>query len=612
MLEEWHATTVGAVSPTPEPVALPGKPAAFAGDGAVRYVTELDDPRSDDEEVAVLHLHGCYAHVEVELSGAVLGQPTAPISHDAYFAPLRIPFRPTEEVRLAVTCEAPTDRFGGLHDTDRVPPAERVPAPWWRADLETHPLPFVDRVDVRPTLTDEGATLHVRTTVVAAEQLEERITYSLKPAGDHATRGMMERAAVETAGPGKTTVEHTIDVRDPALWWPRGHGDQHRYTLSASLGDSERAVTTGICRVERDGGSLRVNGEPVRIRGVNLNAADPADVDRAVDCNANLVRAHAHVLPPAVYEACDAAGLMVWQDLPLTGPGGFDADRGRELAAALGAAYGHHPSLAVASVHDEPTRAFAEGLGSGLVDSLRLRWRAWRTDYDPEPAERVAEAVPDGIPTFAAVGDPGTGASARRLFPGWDYADAADAASLLDRYPGDVVAAFGAGSIGDGDEAADFDSAKHDARVDGDADASRTYQADVVETVAAALRRVGRGAIAYSLRDTDSAGMGVYTVDGEAKPGAAALARAFEPVQAFLVSPAASESAIVVCNDAPAAIDADVEWTAGDASGTESVPVEAGERREAGPIEIPPGAEAVELTVRTDAGATSNEYDRSA
>jgi hypothetical protein len=607
-MPEWQATTVGATAATPEPVELPGKPAAFAGDDAVRYVAELADPRSPAEDVAVLHLQGCYAHTEVELAGSVLGDPPTPRSHDVYFAPLRIPFYPAESCRIAVTCRSPTDRFGGLHDTDRVPEPDRVPAPWWAADLETHPLPFLDSLDVRPAVTDDGAVLHVSTTVVAADRREDRITYSLRPAGETATRGTMERATVETDGPGKTTVEHEIEVLDPALWWPRERGKQHRYTLKASLGESERTVTTGIRDVERDGETLRVNGEPITVRGVNLTTADVADVERALDCNANLVRGHAHVLPPAVYAACDEAGLLVWQDLPLTGPGGFDVDRGRELGAALGRVYGRHPSLAVTTVHDEPTDAFAAGLGSGPLDSLRRRWRAWRTEYDTGPAVRVAEALPAEIPCFPVVGDPGTGSEARRLFPGWDYGEAGDASALVERGPTAVVAEFGAGSLGSGDpsEAADFDRAKHDRHVAGDRDASQAYQARVIGTVASALRRGGVGGIVYSLRDTDAAGLGVYTADGEPKPAQATLAGAFEPLQAFL----SEDGRVVVRNELPASVEAELAWEVGDASGTASISVAAGDRWDGDPL--PPASDdpTATLEVRTDAGTVTRTVER--
>jgi hypothetical protein len=613
MFEEWQATAPSSDGEA-EPVNLPGRPAAFAGSDAVRYVTEFEDPRSSDDDVAVLTLDGCFAHTEVELQGAVLGSPEEPITHDAYFAPLRIPFRPADEERVVVTCEAPRDRFGGLFATDAVPDEAAVPGVWWQAALETRRLPYVEDVAVTPELTADGATLHVRITVVADEAIDDRITYSLKPAGDLSASGMMNRGSVQPDGPGRTTVEHTIEVRDPSLWWPRGYGDQNRYTLRAKLGESEHTVTTGIRSVEREDGDLLVNGEHVPIRGVNLTTAGPRDVERALGVNANLVRAHAQVLPPSLYDACDEAGLLVWQDLPLTGPGSFDVERASSLGSRLVDARSNHPSLATLAVHDEPTDAFADGLGSGFLDGLRRRWRAWRTDYDRSAADDVAAALPDEIPVVPVVGDPGVEAEARRLYPGWDYGEASDAGDLLDRYPAPVVAEFGAGALGDRavEDAAGFDAAKHAARgaTPGDPAASQAAQAAVVGTVAETVRRRGQDAIAYALRDTDAAGMGIVATDGQAKQARDALARAFEPVQAFLASPAASTSAVVVCNDTVESIDGELSWTAGDASGGQSVTVAAGGRWEGEAISIPSDAEAVTLELDVGDRTVENVYQR--
>ena len=614
MLEEWRATAPG--SDAEAVVDLPGRPAAFAGADAVRYVAEFDDPRSGDDDVAVLSLDGCFAHTEVEVAGSILGPgETDTVTHDAYFAPLRVPFRPAEQERVAITCEAPRDRFGGLFDSDAVPDDAAVPGVWWRADLETESLPYVEDVSVTPERTADGATLHVRTTVVTGEAIDERLTYSLKPAGDLSTRGTMDRASVETDGPGRTTVEHTVEVRDPALWWPRGHGDQHRYTLRAKLEDSEHTVTTGIRSVTREDGDLLVNGERVPIRGVNLLTAATEDVERALDCNATLVRAHAHVVPPAVYEACDEAGLLVWQDLPLTGPGDFDAERATALGTRLVHARSHHPALATLAVHDDPTDAFADGLGAGFLDGLRRRWRAWRSGYDANAAERVAADLPDAVPVVPVVGDPGVATDARRLYPGWDYGEATDAAALLARYPAAVVAEFGAGALGaDGaDETiAGFDRAKHAARVSDaeDVEASQQYQSAVVGTVAEAFRREGQDAILYALRDTDSGGMGVYTVEGNPKQAKTALASAFEPLQAFLTRPDAGSSPVVVCNDGPNAVGADLRWSAGDASGSRSVEVDAGETWEGEPIDLPADGSPVTLTLETGDRSTENVYER--
>ena len=608
MFEEWRATAVEEGTSTAETVSVPGRPAQFAGQSGVRYTTRFEDPRDPDDDVAVLRLHGLYAHSEIEVTGNRLDGEGA-VTHDTYFEPVSIPFEPFEENELTITCRQPRDRFGGLHDTEWVPDDAAVPGVWWDAAIESAPLPYVDSMDVRPRITEDGARLDVRTTVVTDGPLEDRITYSLKPEGDLTTRGMMDRGRVEADGPGKTTVEHTIDVHDPALWWPRELGDQNRYTLRAKLGDSERTVTTGICEVSFEDGFV-VNGEQLSVRGVNLLTAAPEDVDRALDVNANLVRAHAHVLPPEVYEACDEAGLLVWQDLPLTGPGTFDVDRGRELAATLARTYCTHPSLAAYAVHDDPVDAFSDGLGTGLLDGLRLRWRAWRTDYDRSHAESVAEALPGERPVFPVVGGPGVGADAAAYYPGWDYAAGDGIDTLLDRYPADVVAEFGAGALAQTsvESAAGFDAAKHDRRVGDGPDASQAYQAKVVGTVAKRLRVRDVGTIAFALRDTDAAGMGIFGADGEQKAASEVLTTAFEPVQAFLTDPSPGTSDVLVVNDLPAAIDATVNWEVGDENGELEVAVDAAGRWRSDSISIPGSAETVALTLSIEEYKITNEY----
>jgi hypothetical protein len=607
-MNEWRASPVG--GDDDQQVTVPGRPAEFAGADAVRYTTTLADPRDPEDDVAVLTLRGVYAHAELELTSPRVGGDGA-VTHDAYFEPLSVPFRPDGETRVALTCETPRDRFGGLHDTDTVPAEQRVPGVWWDATVEGRPLPYVDRLRVRPERTDDGARLHVRTTVVTGGPVEERITYSLKPEGDLSTRGMMDRATVETAGPGRTTVEHTVDVRDPALWWPAGLGEQHRYRLRAKLGDHEHSVTTGVCEVERDGGALRVNGERLPVRGLTLLTDDPADVRRARELNATVVRARAHALPPAVYRACDEAGLLVWQDLPLTGPGGFDVERGERVARGLAGAYARHPSLAVVGVHDEPTDTLT-GLGSGPLDRLRLRWRAWRTDYDRAGADAVAAAVPDSLPVVPVVGEPGIDHDAGAYYPGWKYGEPGDIDALLDRYPTTLLAAFGAGALGaETETAAGFDDHQHALRVDGGVEDSQAYQAEVVRTVAERARCRGVGALVDGLRDTDTAGVGVLAADGTPKAAADRVRAAFEPVQAFLPDPAPGETEAVVVNDRPTDLTTTLTWRVESGEepteGTVEVSADAFDRWR-GRLPLPREGDRVVLSMVVDRTEVTNDY----
>jgi hypothetical protein len=610
MFDEWRATTPGEGS-TEQSVTVPGRPESFAGAEAVEYTTSFPDPRDSDDEIAVLELRGLYGHAEVELSADRFdGEGT--VEHDAYFRPLRIPFEPDGETDVTVTCHEP-DRFGGIHDTDLVPDSQSVPGIWWGAEIESHPLPYVDRIDVSPVISDDAVQLDVRTTIVTAGPIDDHITYSIRPAGDTNSRGMMQRGSVETDDVGRTVVEHTVDVHDPELWWPRGFGEQHLYTLRAKLGDTKHSCTTGICAIEFDDGRLQVNGKPVSIRGINLLTADEADIDRALDCNANLVRAHGQVLSEELYERCTEEGVLVWQDLPLTGPGEFDLSRGEDLATALDRQYSRYPCLAVSAVHDDPVDSFSDGLGTGTLDRLRFRYRVWRASYDTGPARAVADCLPAHRPSIPTVAGLGIDSESGSYYPGWSYGESEDIDSLLDSYPVSVVAEFGAGAYATengGHDSAGFDLAKHDRHVDGGLSESQQYQAQLLRRLIERLRCRRLGAIPFALRDTDSAGMGVYANDGTAKRAVESVKQAFEPIQAFLETPGEEESEITVINDTPRGFSATVRWAAGEQSGALDLTVGEGGRWRGGPISIPDDAEQVRLEVADGDQTVTNSYER--
>ncbi|WP_123539035.1 glycoside hydrolase family 2 protein [Halosimplex salinum] len=617
MPSEWSGAAVDPDGGKPAPrewhdVEVPGRPAEFAGEDRVAYRTVFEDPRGPDDALALLELRGLYADADVWLNDELVAE------SDAVFEPVEVPFEPADENELVVECRAPEDRFGGIHATDRIPERESVPGIWWGVDVTAHPDPFVVDVDLTPRVTDDGAVVDAAVEVYTTEPLDDRLTLTTKPAGERRGRGMMDRASVSAGAGERAVAEHAIEIRDPSLWWPRELGAQHRYEVRAKLDDAVRTATTGIATVEQtDEGGLRVNGEDVPVRGIALQDATVADVERAVEVNANLVRAHAHAMPEAVYEACDEAGLLVWQDLPLTGPGVFDIARGQDLAERLVRTDAHHPSLAAVGVHDEPTATFADRVGSGLVDRLRFRYRVWRSDYDWGPAEEVGEAVPDGVAVYTVVGEPGTDPDAAALYPGWDYGGVEDLDWVRERYDlGGVVGEFGAGALPDGVDPDDdvdlagFDAAKHDAVVGSDdPEASQAYQAELVRGIAERLRTDGSSVVvASALRDAGDAGMGVYARDGSPKAAVDSLATAFEPVQAFLVGASPGECDVVVANDAPESISGTVTWAAGGEGGEIDVTVDAGARSAVETVSVPKSADSVDLTLRVGDASVENEY----
>lgn len=590
MTIEWRGAAVEPGEGVPDPhgwqaVDVPGRPEAFAGESAVAYRADFEDPRDPDEAHAVLALEGTYAHARVWLNGDLLAE------HDAYFEPLRVPLPVAEDNELIVECRAPEDRFGGTHDTDLVPEESAVPGIWWDARVDTYPDPYVDRLAVDPVVEGDEAAVDVAATVVTDEPLDDRVTVSLRPEGDVRGGGMMNRMHVET-DPGRATVSQRVEVRDPQLWWPHTVGGQPRYAIRAKLDDHERTVVTGLRTVDYGDDGLTVNGESVEARGIAILDGGVDDVADVVAAGATLLRAHAHALSPAVYAACDEQGVLVWQDLPLTGPGEFDAERGADLAERLVAARNRHPSLAAVGVHDDPIASYADGLGSGAIDRLRFRWRAWRAGYDDEAADAVADAVED-VPTFPVVGPPGIQPDAATLYPGWDFGSASDLAWVCETYDlGSVVGEFGAGEDGDADA--------------GDA---REEQARVVGQVAEGLRlREADVYCAFALRDEATDGMGLIDDWGERKPAFDRLATAYRPVQAFLDDPTPGESDVVVVNGRPRAGTVTVEWDQDGEREQTEVTIGANGRTTATTLSLSEG-DAVTLGVAVDGSVTTNEYE---
>ena len=178
---------------------------------------------------------------------------------------------------------------------------------------------------------------------------------------------------VEAAGradPAAGPIAARLVLPDLPLWWPAGHGAQPMHTLAVSVGGQSRSFRVALRDIrlvsEPDGVGrsfgLRVNGRDVFARGANWIPADALPgritpeatrdlLQSAADANMNMIRVWGggRYEPASFYEACDALGLMVWQDFmfachlyPATDD--FLAEVEREVAFQA-ARIGHHVAL---------------------------------------------------------------------------------------------------------------------------------------------------------------------------------------------------------------------------------------------------------------------------
>ena len=133
-------------------------------------------------------------------------------------------------------------------------------------------------------------------------------------------------------------------------WFPNGEGEQKLYSLAIRLIDASgqeqetRTFFPGFKRIEwapcqdapkgADPWLCKINGQPIFLQGVNWtpirpNFADVHEEDYALriktyrDLGANLLRVWggAFIETETFYALCDQAGLLVWQEFPLSSSG---------------------------------------------------------------------------------------------------------------------------------------------------------------------------------------------------------------------------------------------------------------------------------------------------
>lgn len=173
------------------------------------------------------------------------------------------------------------------------------------------------------------------------------------------------------------TAASTLTIKHPKLWWPAGMGLQPLYDVRVDLLDGKRKLLDrsekriGLRTVEvlapDKTNSLRfaVNGITFFAKGANWIPADPfpnrvpkeklrSYVRDAVAVNMNTLRfwGGGHYEEPALFDACDEMGILVWLDFKFgcSSYPAFDAafmENVRQEVRDNVKQLRHHPSIAV-------------------------------------------------------------------------------------------------------------------------------------------------------------------------------------------------------------------------------------------------------------------------
>ena len=280
---------------------------------------------------------------------------------------------------------------------------------------------------------------------------------------------------------GTNTLTWSVTVEKPALWWPHALGDANLTDVTVTVhveGDDDsppsdhRSLRTGLRQVAARDFTWTVNGERIFLKGANhgpttARLADAtseevrADVTMARAANLDLLRVHAHIARPELYDEADEAGLLLWQDFPLQWgyARGLRKQAARQARAAVDL-LGHHPSIAVWCGHNEPL-AIDTGSGGPANRGKAVRQfilgqqlPTWNKTILDASVKRAFEKADGSRPVIAHSGvlpSAGSGGTDAHLYFGWYHGEERDLPAFLARLPrlARFVSEFGAEAVPD-------------------------------------------------------------------------------------------------------------------------------------------------------------------
>jgi beta-mannosidase len=468
-----------------EPVAVPGhwrsSPAFADTDGPLLYRTRFEHDRPAEGERWWLRFDGLFYQGDVWLDGGYVGDTEGYFFPHTFEVTDALADRTEHTLGVELTCSPQRDRTskrnitGIFQDWDGIDPDWNPGGIWRPVRLErTGPIRIrhlrVLCADASPT----RATVRFRAVLDAVDAGEVTL---------RSTVGGTELVDERRLAAGENQVEWTVVVDQPDLWWPHALGDQPLHDVAVEVtpqgadAASHRVTRRiGLREVHLRAWVLHVNGERLFTKGANLGptrmqlaeatAEDLArDVALAKDANLDLLRIHAHITRPELYDAADEAGMLLWQDFPLQwGYSRTIRKQAQRQAREAVDLLGHHPSVAIWCGHNEPL-AIDRGLGEGAdLTAFTARFLAaqelptWNKTILDRSVKRAIDKADGTRPVIPHSGvlphPPQFDGTDSHLYFGWYHGDERDLAGFGRLLPRLVryVSEFGAQAVPDTDD----------------------------------------------------------------------------------------------------------------------------------------------------------------
>lgn len=447
-------------------------------DGPVLYRRRFEAAPPPDGRRSWLVLDGLFYQGDVWLDGAYVGDTEGYFFPHAFEVTDAMQDRREHVLAVEVTCSRQEDRkakrniTGVFQHWDCLDPDWNPGGIWRPVRLEESGAVRISRLRVLcHEATEEQAVLAVTATLDATDATTARLRTTVGVATEHIQE--------QPLAAGENQLSWQVTVERPALWWPHALGDQplHDVTVEVTAADGDpepsdsRTVRTGLRQVRMKRWIMTVNGERLFLKGTNqgptrmqLAEATPAELERDVtlakQAGLDLLRVHAHVSRPELYDAADRHGLLLWQDMPLQwgyarGVRRQAARQAREAVDLLG----HHPSIAMWCGHNEPFSvgvepgdALENPVGVGLRILVQQELPTWNKTVLDSSIKRALEKSDPSRPVIAHSGiwpHPGSGGTDAHLYFGWYHGEERDFPRFCAAFPrmARFVTEFGAQAV---------------------------------------------------------------------------------------------------------------------------------------------------------------------
>ena len=457
------------------PVAVPGhwgRVPELGDETAVRYRHRFNQQPPAAGERRWLVFGGVLYQADVWLNGGYLGDVEGYFMAHQFDVTEAMGGRREHLLALEVSCPSRSSDISGSHMLGSLGQAPELLPPGNLGGLWA---------PVRVESTGEVRILDLRVGTFGAS--ERRAVVALQADLDtsraglvrlHTTVGEVEHTDDHVLAAGLNHVEWRVTVPEPRRWWPHRLGDQPLYDVTVEAGTTQgglsdrRRVRTGLRTVEMNRWQFSINGVRMFLKGTSFGPSSPwwaevdndslrRDVELAKEAGLDLIRLYGHIAPPALYDAADEAGMLIWQDLPLMGPfpqGSRNA--ATECAQSAVGSVGAHPSVMLWCGHVDPLGDSADGASEsppGLARRLASHQRpSWNLSVLDRSIKREIERRDPTRPVLAYSGVlphlPRLDGTDTHLWLGWKRGQERDLEQFAARWPRAVrfVSQFGAQS----------------------------------------------------------------------------------------------------------------------------------------------------------------------